>query len=52
MVKRQSSSSPGDMKGLSGRDLINPPYEIENYAGSLSNKTIDTNIVHANGLVE
>ncbi|OQE78636.1 hypothetical protein PENNAL_c0055G04486 [Penicillium nalgiovense] len=33
--------------GLSGRDLINPPYQIANAAGSISNKTIDTDIIHA-----
>lgn len=38
--------------GLPGRNLINPPYSIANAAGSLSNKTIDTNLVHQNGLVE
>ena len=40
------------MTGLTGRKLINPPYTIRNAAGSLSNKTIDTNLVHYNGLVE
>ncbi|KAJ5746908.1 uncharacterized protein N7511_008604 [Penicillium nucicola] len=33
--------------GLEDRDLINPPYEIANEAGGISNKTIDTDIVHA-----
>ncbi|KAE8344047.1 putative alpha/beta-glucosidase agdC [Aspergillus arachidicola] len=33
--------------GLEGRDLLNPPYKIRNEAGSLSNKTINTSIVHA-----
>ncbi|KAK6823973.1 maltase-glucoamylase sucrase-isomaltase lysosomal acid alpha-glucosidase [Aspergillus parasiticus SU-1] len=33
--------------GLEGRDLLNPPYKIRNEAGSLSNKTINTGIVHA-----
>lgn len=49
LEERQTS---GSMMGLSGRDLIDPPYHINNAAGSLSNKTIDTNIVHYNGLVE
>lgn len=49
-VKRQDST--GDMKGLPGRDLINPAYDIGNAAGSLSNKTADTDIVLYNGLVE
>lgn len=47
--KRQTG---GSKLGLPGRDLINPPYMIQNAAGSLSNKTINTNIVHSNGLVE
>lgn len=38
--------------GLPGRDLINPPYTIANEAGSLSNKTMDTDLIHANGLAE
>ncbi|EME39005.1 glycoside hydrolase family 31 protein [Dothistroma septosporum NZE10] len=42
----------GDKKGLPGRDLINPPYNIGDAAGSLSNKTADTDIVLYNGLVE
>lgn len=44
--------SPGDKMGLPGRDLINPPYTIANEAGSLSNKTMDTDLIHANGLAE
>ncbi|PGH02775.1 hypothetical protein AJ79_07540 [Helicocarpus griseus UAMH5409] len=42
----------GHKKGLPGRDLINPPYKIDNEAGSLSNKTADTDLIHANGLAE
>ena len=42
----------GNKTGLPGRKLINPPYTIRNAAGSLSNKTLDTNLVHHNGLVE
>ncbi|KAK5105011.1 hypothetical protein LTS08_001284 [Lithohypha guttulata] len=49
-VKRQDNA--GLRMGLSGRDLINPPYQIRNAAGSLSNKTINTDLVHYNGLVE
>ncbi|KAJ5088564.1 alpha/beta-glucosidase agdC [Penicillium angulare] len=48
--KRSSSLRPRDTKGqkigLPGRDLIAPQYQIANAAGSLSNKTIDTDIVH------
>ncbi|KIX02478.1 uncharacterized protein Z518_08419 [Rhinocladiella mackenziei CBS 650.93] len=50
-AKRQDTTT-GTMLGLSGRKLINPPYTIRNAAGSLSNKTLDTNLVHHNGLVE
>lgn len=46
-MKRQSDES---MLGLAGRDLINPPYMINNAAGSLSNKTIETDLLHQNGL--
>ncbi|EGE08930.1 alpha-glucosidase [Trichophyton equinum CBS 127.97] len=38
--------------GLPDRDLIDPPYRIRNEAGSISNKTLNTDLVHANGLVE
>ena len=38
--------------GLPDRDLINPLYEIQNAAGSLSNMTVNTNIIHANGYAE
>ncbi|KAJ5551992.1 Glycoside hydrolase family 31 [Penicillium sp. DV-2018c] len=37
----------GKKVGLSGRNLINPPYQIANAAGSISNKTIDTDLIHA-----
>ena len=40
------------MKGLPNRNFLEPPYTIRNEAGSLSNKTINTSIVHANGLAE
>ncbi|EMD34263.1 glycoside hydrolase family 31 protein [Gelatoporia subvermispora B] len=35
-----------------GENLQFPPYEINNADGSLSNKTSDTEAVHANGMVE
>lgn len=50
-IKRQEASS-GSKMGLPGRNLTDPLYMIQNAAGSLSNKTINTNIVHYNGLVE
>ncbi|KUJ23716.1 maltase glucoamylase [Mollisia scopiformis] len=45
-------SVPGSMLGLPGRDLIDPPYMINNAAGSLSNHTIFTDLIHANGVAE
>lgn len=53
--KSNSKRAPVEKRkkmGLPGRDLINPPYKIDNDAGSLSNKTIFTDLIHANGLVE
>lgn len=44
----QKRDSP--MSGLPGRDLINPPYKINNTAGSISNLTIRTDLTHTNGL--
>lgn len=50
---RKRVSTSGRMQGLPGRDLINPPYTIQNEAGSLSNKTLNTDLVHAGeGYVE
>lgn len=48
------SDLPGSMKGLPGRELINPSYNISNYWpwSNLSAQTIPTNIYHSNGLVE
>ncbi|KAF2092442.1 alpha/beta-glucosidase agdC [Rhizodiscina lignyota] len=51
-AKLRRREPTGNMKGLPGRDVINPPYMIQNAAGSLSNKTLDTNLIHENGLVE
>lgn len=48
LSKRQS----GQQMGLPGRDLINPKYQIKNTAGSLSNLTLNTDLIHANGLAE
>ncbi|KAF1921639.1 alpha-glucosidase-like protein [Ampelomyces quisqualis] len=50
--KRQASNHTenfAEHPGLPGRDLINPPYEIQNAAGSISNKTMDTNIQNYDG---
>ena len=49
-VKRQEQQGP--MMGLPDRELLDPPYRIKNGAGSLSNKTVHTDVVHQNGLVE
>ncbi|KAL4807618.1 Alpha/beta-glucosidase agdC [Aspergillus unguis] len=54
-IKRQENQQEGGggkKLGLPNRNLIDPPYKIQSAAGSLSNKTIDTSIVHANGLAE
>ncbi|KAI8629984.1 glycoside hydrolase family 31 protein [Xylariaceae sp. FL1651] len=52
----------GQQKGLPGRDLLYPKYAIHNKAayldswnaaeGGLSNKTVNTNVIHQNGLAE
>ncbi|KAL4903173.1 Alpha/beta-glucosidase agdC [Aspergillus multicolor] len=47
-----NDNANGKRLGLPGRDLIDPPYRIGNAAGSLSNKTINTDLIHANGLTE
>lgn len=46
---RQSSNQTAKYLGLPGRDLINPGYEIQNAAGSISNKTMDTDIRNHDG---
>jgi alpha-glucosidase len=46
-VGEKGSRMKAKKVGLPGRDLINPPYQIANAAGSISNKTIDTDIIHA-----
>ncbi|KAB2108598.1 putative alpha/beta-glucosidase [Alternaria gaisen] len=51
-VKRQASNNTADLAahpGLPGRDLINPEYQIANAAGSISNKTLDTDIQNYDG---
>ncbi|KEF59765.1 alpha-glucosidase [Exophiala aquamarina CBS 119918] len=50
--RKRQESSLGKHMVLSGRELIDPPYKIRNAAGGLSNKTLDTELVHDNGLVE
>lgn len=46
VVKRQST---GNKTGLPDRDLINPKYTIGNAAGSISNKTANTDIIQHGG---
>ncbi|KAJ5883535.1 alpha/beta-glucosidase agdC [Penicillium subrubescens] len=52
-VKRSASGktrrAKGTKAGLPDRNLLSPPYQIANAAGSLSNKTIDTDLVHEGG---
>ncbi|KAJ5625169.1 hypothetical protein N7510_001478 [Penicillium lagena] len=51
--EKRAQSGKGKKTGLPNRELIDPPYHIANAAGSLSNLTIDTDIVHAGeGYVE
>jgi alpha-glucosidase len=47
-----SRQSAGNKLGLPGRNLINPSYQIGNAAGSLSNKTLDTDLVDYGGTVQ
>lgn len=47
---RQESS--GDMKGLPGRDLLNPGYKISNHRGELSDSTIFTNTSNLDGTTQ
>ena len=51
-LKKRQIGTAGAMMGLPDRDLIDPPYSIHNTAGSISNLTIDTSLIHANGLAE
>ncbi|KAF1933287.1 glycoside hydrolase family 31 protein [Didymella exigua CBS 183.55] len=48
LTGRQSNQTTQRL-GLPGRDLINPGYEIQNAAGSISNKTMDTDIRNYDG---
>ncbi|KAF1835178.1 alpha/beta-glucosidase agdC [Decorospora gaudefroyi] len=53
-VSRQegSTGNGGKKKGLPGRDLIYPLYEINNHLGVLSNRTADTDLIHQGGWTE
>ncbi|KAF9885942.1 hypothetical protein FE257_012232 [Aspergillus nanangensis] len=45
-VKR-AHGAKGSKLGLPGRNLIDPLYKIQNAAGSISNKTAATDLIHA-----
>nr|POE90179.1 putative alpha/beta-glucosidase agdc [Quercus suber] len=49
LLKRQADT---EFLGLPGRNLIDPPYSVANAAGSISNKTIFTDVEHYGGWVE
>ncbi|TKA61584.1 hypothetical protein B0A49_12264 [Cryomyces minteri] len=49
---QERQAAQGSMMGLPGRNYLFPPYHINNFAGNLSSATINTDLVHANGLVE
>ncbi|TQS31977.1 hypothetical protein Golomagni_07729, partial [Golovinomyces magnicellulatus] len=48
----QGDESSKRWKGLPGRDLLDPPYKIHNVQGPLSQKTINTDLKHHNGLTQ
>jgi alpha-glucosidase len=48
-ARRQDASQK---TGLPGRNLTLPSYQIQNTWGALSNKTIDTDLVHRGGWTE
>jgi len=48
-LQSRQSNGTGSWIGLPGRDLINPQYEISNDAGSISNKTVATNVQNYDG---
>jgi alpha-glucosidase len=49
-IARQTNGAP--KLGLQGRNLTVPSYQISNTFGALSNKTVDTDLVHQGGWVE
>ncbi|KAF2126412.1 glycoside hydrolase family 31 protein [Dothidotthia symphoricarpi CBS 119687] len=48
-VSARQSNGTAKFLGLPGRDLINPGYQIDNAAGSISNHTLDTDILNYDG---
>ena len=51
-LEARQVGTPGAMMGVPNRDYINPPYAINNSAGSLSDLTLNTSLIHSNGLAE
>ncbi|KZF19115.1 glycoside hydrolase family 31 protein [Xylona heveae TC161] len=49
IMKRQAD---GSKLGISGRDLLTPPYYIHNAAGALSMNTIRTDLYHSGGYAD
>lgn len=52
MSQRRAPNDPSQKLGLPGRNLTNPPYQIHNAAGSISNLTIRTDLTHAGGYAD
>lgn len=50
LERRQSE--PGDKKGLPGRELFQPAYQINNHLGNISDNTIWTNVTNHDGTVQ
>ena len=48
-VRQASGNTTGNATGLSGRDLINPPYAINNTNGPLYTETIWPDLLHYGG---
>lgn len=49
---RQNGNSTEPKRGLPNRNLIDPPYKIQNTFGPLSYKTADTDLIHRGGWTE
>jgi len=49
---KKRDTPQAEHKGLPDRNLITPAYHLHNQMGDLSQKTLDTDIIHANGLAE
>lgn len=51
-LSRREVTAGETKMGLPDGDLISPQYAIQNVAGSLSNRTAFTNLIHEDGLEE